>query len=154
MVTWHLETYPIKSLKENPKNPRQIDKHQFKHLRDLIAKFGLIDKPIINLDKTIIGGHQRIKALKLSKVKFVECWIPNRLLEQQEIDQLCIGLNLNQGTFDYDILANEYEPIDLLKWGFTEEQLLGISEDIEGNQTESGETENKKNTCPKCGHEF
>lgn len=131
MINWKLETIPIKDLKEHPKNPRQISKDQFQRLSNLIAKFGLIDKPIVNLDRMIIGGHQRVKVLKKMKVKEVECWIPDHQLTDEEIDHLCIGLNLNQGTFDYDILANQWDAIDLLKYGFTEEQLLGISEEVE-----------------------
>jgi DNA modification methylase len=136
MINWHLEVLSIKKLKDHPKNPRQINKEQLAHLKTLIKKFGLIDKPIVNLDKTIIGGHQRIRILKKMKAKTVECWVPDRLLEDEEIDHLCIGLNLNQGEFDYDILANEWNELDLLKWGFSEEQLLGMSEK-EGENTGS-----------------
>src|SRR5271166_3724937 len=108
MISWHLEVLPIKDLKEHPKNPRQINKEQFQHLSNLIAKFGLIDKPIVNLDKTIIGGHQRIKVLKKMKVKEVECWVPDQQLSEKDIDELCVRLNLNQGQWDYDILANQW----------------------------------------------
>jgi DNA modification methylase len=121
----------IKDLKDHSRNPRKITKEQQQHLQKLIEKFGLIDKPIVNLDMTIIGGHQRIKVLKKMKVKEVECWLPEKMLEQEDIDHLCIGLNLNQGSFDYDILANEWDPIDLLHYGFTEEQLLGVGKEVE-----------------------
>ena len=67
MINWKLETVLIKDLKNHPKNPRYISKDQFRHLENLINKFGLIDKPIVNLDRTIIGGHQRIQILKKMK---------------------------------------------------------------------------------------
>jgi ParB-like chromosome segregation protein Spo0J len=156
MITWNLQTIPIKELKPHPKNPRQIKKEQQQHLENLIKKFGLIDKPIVNLDKVIIGGHQRIRILKKMKVKEVECWIPDTQLSDEDIDHLCIGLNLNQGQFDYDILANEWEPLDLLNWGFTEEQLIGSFKDVEeveGNKKE-GDKDKKLKMCPACGHEF
>lgn len=156
MINWHLEVIPIKCLKDHPKNPRQISKEQFQHLSGLIAKFGLIDKPIVNKDWTIIGGHQRVKILKKMKAKTVECWVPDDQLSQEDIDHLCIGLNLNQGAFDYDILGNEWEPIDLLKWGFTEEQLLGSYKDAEEALGKEGEQEKtkKEKTCPNCGHQL
>jgi ParB-like chromosome segregation protein Spo0J len=155
MIKWKLETILIKDLKEHRKNPRQISKEQFHHLENLINKFGLIDKPIVNLDKTIIGGHQRVKILKKMKKKEVDCWVPDHQLSEKEIDHLCIGLNLNQGHFDYDVLANEWEPLDLVEWGFTEEQLLGLAKATEENisTTENEKKENNKK-CPQCGHEF
>ena len=63
-IKWNLQTLSIKDLKDHPKNPRQIKKEQQQHLQNLIEKFGLIDKPIINKDCTIIGGHQRVRILK------------------------------------------------------------------------------------------
>jgi hypothetical protein len=155
MINWHLEVLPVASLKDHPKNPRQIKKEHLRQLEQLIKKFGLIDKPIVNMDRTIIGGHQRIKILKKMKAKNVECWVPDVQLDQADIDHLCIGLNLNQGSWDYDILANEWEPLDLLEWGFTEEQLLGVckqAEEVESeDQPKAGK---KKKCCPNCGHEF
>lgn len=155
MINWHLEVLAIKDLKDHPKNPRQISKQQFQHLTDLIAKFGLIDKPIVNKDWTIIGGHQRVKVLKKMKSKTVECWVPDEQLSDEDIDHLCIGLNLNQGQWDWDLLGNEWEPLDLLKWGFTEQQLLDTCEEAEkvlGEEQE--EPKKKKHECPSCGYEF
>jgi DNA modification methylase len=131
MINWKLEKVLLKDIKPFAKNPRQINKDQMGHLENLIKKFGLIDKPILNKDFTLIGGHQRIKVLKKMKVKEIDCWIPDHLLDEKEIEHLCIGLNLNQGSFDYDILANEWDPIELLQYGFTEEQLLGLEQKVE-----------------------
>jgi DNA modification methylase len=136
MIHWHIEVIPLKCLKDHPKNPRQISKEQMLHLQTLIEKFGLIDKPVVNKDWTIIGGHQRIRILRKMKAKTVECWIPDVQLSQEDIDHLCIGLNLNQGSFDFDILANQWDALDLLKWGFTEEQLLGECKSIEEIESE------------------
>ncbi len=155
-IQWHLEVVPIKSLKDHPKNPRQITKEQMKHLEGLIDKFGLIDKPILNKDHMIIGGHQRIRIFKKKKAKTIECWMPDVQLEQEDIDHLCIGLNLNQGNWDWDCLANSWEPLDLLQWGFTEQQLLGISkeEDESISEEKTAAKKKKQQTCPSCGHEF
>mgnify|MGYP001558273225 FL=1 len=153
MIQWQLKTILIKELKDHPKNPRKIDKQQLNHLKGLIKKFGLIDKPIVNLDNTIIGGHQRIKVLKKMKVKEVECWIPNTVLSEEEIDHLCIGLNLNQGEFNHDILCNDWNPIDLLNWGFTEEQLVKSAREAE-EVFKPIKDEKKKKKCPNCGHDF
>ncbi len=157
---WRLELVPIKKLKEHPKNPRQIHKHEFEHLKRLIAKFGLIDKPIVNADFMIIAGHQRIKILKKDKEKEVECWMPDRLLNEDDVDDLCIGHNLHQGSFDYEILANQWEPLNLLEYGFSEERLLGEYEKkkkkLEAVESSEEKTSSAKKPkcCPACGHEF
>lgn len=157
-VQWSLQSIPIKSLVEHKKNPRQIGKDQFRRLGDMIEKFGLIDKPIVNKDMTIIGGHQRVKYLKRQKVKTVECWIPNRLLDEKEVEELMIGVNKIHGQFDFDILANEFDPIDLLNWGFSEKELLDICDEAQDllNHTNGQEKkeEKKKKSCPSCGYEF
>lgn len=157
-INWDLQLVNIRTLRENPRNPRQINKQAIENLGCFIEKFGLIDKPIINQNHTIIGGHQRIRLLKRQKVKSVQCWMPNRLLDDKEIDEMCIGLNLHQGQWDWDILANNYDVLDLLQYGFSEEQLLGHAEDakeVEGDQKENAtEEKNKKsNVCPNCGFE-
>jgi len=139
MINWQLKSVPIKQIKPLEKNPRQISKDQIGHLENLIKKFGLIDKPILNNDLTLIGGHQRIKILKKMKAKEVECWVADEQLSQEDIEHLCIGLNLNQGSWDYDILANQWEALDLLKYGFTEEQLLGMDKEVETVESDLSE---------------
>ena len=154
MINWHLEVIPIKSLKDHPKNPRQISKEQFQKLESLIDKFGFIDRPIVNLDHTIICGHQRIRVLKKKKQKTVECWIPGEALSDEDVEELLVRHNLNQGSFDYDILANMFNPIDLLNYGFSEQQLLGMSKEAEEVIEQEEKNSNKTKTCPNCGHEL
>lgn len=152
MINWKLQTIPIKDLKNHPKNPRQISKEQLQHLENLIKKFGLIDKPIVNLDFTIIGGHQRIKILKRMKEKQVECWIPDQQLSEKDVEELLIKHNLNQGSWDFDILADRFDPLELLSYGFTEQQLIGSFEEVEENESE--EKKKKLKECPSCGCQF
>jgi len=153
-VNWTLKELPIKLLKEHPKNPRLIGKDQFDRLGNLINKFGLIDKPIINQDMTIIGGHQRIKYFKKIKAKTVECWVSDRLLDEKEVEELMIGVNKIHGQFDFDILANQFEPVDLLNWGFSEKELLDTCSEAEEILEEENEKKERKKSksCPNCGH--
>ncbi len=63
-----LKEYHIKDLKPNPKNPRKITQNELKKLIRSIKEFGFIDPVIINKNKEreniIIGGHQRVEAVK------------------------------------------------------------------------------------------
>ena len=151
MISWHLETRLIKDLKENPKNPRQLTKDQERQLRASLDKFGLADKPIINTDGFIIGGHQRLRILK-KNTQSIECWVPNRSLDEKEVEELSVRLNANSGEWDIDVLANQYEVCDLLDWGFPEKL---ITDDFDPLDDEIKPKKDKKATkCPSCGHEF
>ncbi|MEN6512241.1 MAG: hypothetical protein ABFD00_10495 [Chloroherpetonaceae bacterium] len=156
MINWNLQTINIKDLKEHPKNPRQIGKEQFARLGNLIDKFGLIDKPIVNTDMTLIGGHQRIKYLKKQKQKTTQCWMPDRELNEKEVEELLIGMNKIHGQFDFDLLANHFEPLELLNWGFSEKELFDNFQHVEENLENSTceEKSKKSKLCPACGHEF
>ena len=152
MLQWHLEKRLIKELKPHPKNPRQLSKDQERHLRTSIDKFGLAEKIIINTDNTIIGGHQRISILKSMKHKEVDCWVPDKLLDEHETDELCIRLNKNTGDWEWDELANNFDVPDLLDWGFLPGELELHLDDIQTGDKEP--KEKKMQCCPKCGHEY
>jgi len=116
-LTWHIETRTITDLTEYHKNPRKITKAQYDHLKANIEKFGLIDKPFINTDNTIIGGHQRLRLLRSLGNEQVEVYVPNRSLTEKEVEELNYRHNENRGDWDFDILANQYDHFDLLQWG-------------------------------------
>lgn len=150
-IEWHIEKRKISELKDYSKNPRTLSKDQESHLRQSLTKFGLIDKPIINTDNTIIGGHQRKRTLKKMGIKEIEVNVPSRTLDEKEIEELNIRLNRNTGSFDYDVLANEFELENLVNWGFNMDDLDMIVPD-EGEEEQP--KKKKKSTCPACGHEF
>jgi ParB-like chromosome segregation protein Spo0J len=153
MINWHLEKRKISTLTPHPKNPRELRNNQEMQLRTSLDKFGLADKPIINTDGMIIGGHMRVRILKGKKIKEVECWVPDRQLEEQEVNELNIRLNKNTGEWDFDVLANEWELTDLVTWGFDPEELdIFINE--EKAVSRASEEDLALTTCPKCGHEF
>lgn len=116
-LEWHIEKRKLKDLKEYHKNPRKISKTQFDHLQRNLEKFGLIDKPFINLDDVIIGGHQRLRVLKKMGYEEIEVHVPNRELTEREVEELNYRHNENGGSWDFDILANKYDHLDLLQWG-------------------------------------
>jgi len=136
-MKWTIETRKIKDLKDYSKNPRKLTHEQAAHLQVSLEKFGLIDKPIINSDNTIIGGHQRVRLLKKMGHKEVECYVPEVQLTDKEVEELNIRHNKNTGEFDFDILANEFEPLDLISWGFDEQEIFGdIAQEIDGGEEE------------------
>jgi len=153
MINWKIEKRNISDLKDHPKNPRTLSKDQSFHLKRSLEKFGLIDKPIVNLDNTIIGGHQRIKILLGLGYKEIDCWVPEHPLTEKDIDELNIRLNKNTGEWDFDILANEWIDLNLIEWGFSASDLgIELPEDV--MEEEQEEEDKKLKMCPQCGHEF
>ena len=153
-IQWTIETRAIHQLKPHPSNPRKLSKHDAAGLEESIKKFGLIDKPIINTDNTIIGGHQRVEILKKIGVKEVECHVPDHTLSRKEMDEICLRMNRNVGEWNWDTLANTYEIDDLLAWGFEPEEMIGFADEEEIITATEEEKKKKKTTCPNCGHEF
>lgn len=152
MIQWHLEKRLLKVLKPHSKNPRKLSQHDAEHLQKSLDKFGLIDKPIITSEGSIIGGHQRIALLKKQKAKEVECWVPDQELSQKDIDELNIRLNRNTGEWDWDIMANAWDVDDLMDWGFTAQDLAMAP--IEEIDPVEEAPKKKTKMCPSCGHEF
>lgn len=122
-ITWSLEQRSVKSLLENSKNPRKMTKDQAEHLKSSVAKFGFCEPIVINLDGSIIGGHMRLKTAKTLGYNEVDVYVPSRSLTQDELDELTIRLNKNVGEWDFDILANSWDPAKLINWGFEEKEL-------------------------------
>lgn len=139
---WKIEKRNVADLKDFSKNPRTMNKKNYSLLKENICKYGLIDRPFINTDGTILGGHVRTKILKELGFKEVEVFIAPRLLNEQEMKEVCIKHNKLSGEWDDDILANEYEFTDLMIWGF------------EGKELIEGKSKNKRKTKPKFVVEF
>lgn len=151
---WSLKTVKIKDLKPHPKNPRSINKDQAAHLANSMDRFGIAEKPVINQDMMIIGGHQRIKLRKKAGDKEIECLTPDRLLSQEESDELCVRLNRNHGEFDWDMLGNLFDPAELVSWGFTPQEMEICLDILEPEPEEKGSKGKKKKECPNCGCQF
>lgn len=145
-INWTLERRELKNLTEHPHNPRKISPQDEEHLKKSLEKFGQVDKIIINTDGQIIGGHQRKKILKKMGIKEIDCWVPDRMLDEKEVDELNIRLNKNVGEFDFDILEKNFELSDLMEWGFSEENFPSleaetVEPDDENQDTLSEESE-------------
>jgi site-specific DNA-methyltransferase (adenine-specific) len=159
VIKWTVETRKLSELKAYELNPRRITEKGLNDLIKSLELFGLAEPIVINRDDTIVGGHARVQSLKRIKGKNakVEVSVPDRLLDEKEVQELCIRLNKNvAGAFDFDMLANQFDARDLVAWGFSEEE-LGIGEEAPPGAGEASEEETDDDRiikCPKCKHEF
>jgi DNA modification methylase len=123
-INWRYETRLLSEIKPWGRNPRRITKEGLEQLTRSISKFGLPEPIVLNIDGTIIGGHARYQSLKQQNILEAFCAIPERQLTEHELEELNIRLNKNiAGTWDDDLLANEFELSDLVDWGFDEKDL-------------------------------
>jgi len=143
---------PVSKLKHYERNPRKISKDQFEILKANMLKDTefLSRRPILvtqTEDGTnlVYAGNQRVRAAKKLGWKELPCIVDICLSEQQIRDRVIID-NLHNGEFDYDILAADYDPLDLLELGFTESQ-LNFWLDKEPDEKE----DKPKKCCPHCG---
>ncbi len=144
-LKWHVETRLLKDLKPHPKNPRRLSKNEAVKLEESLDEFGQAQPIIINLDNTIIGGHQRYNLFKKKKIKEINCSIPERLLTEKEAEKLCIKLNLHYGEWDENIIANEWDLPELMTYGLTLDDLDLEESDGAPPPPKEGEK------CPTCG---
>jgi hypothetical protein len=160
VIKWTVETRKLSKLKAYEKNPRRITEKGLNDLIKSLELFGLAEPVVINRDDTTIGGHAWVQGLKRMKGKRakVELYVPDRLLDEKEVQELCVRLNKNVAAqFDFDMLANEFDARDLVAWGFSEDELgIGEPEPEEGagGVVEAPKKEVEVIHCPKCAHEF
>jgi DNA modification methylase len=129
-----IEKKKLSELTPAPYNPRQSTAKQEKHLKASLEKFGVVEPIIFNKQTGyIVGGHFRVRELKKLGYKEIECVIVD--LSEEDEKELNIRLNANTGEWDWDMLANEWDSVELEEWGLevpnfeAEEQILEAEED-------------------------
>ncbi len=148
ITIWKEEIRKLSDLRPNPKNPRKISKTEFEKLKDRIKRIGLHERIIINSDNMMASGHQKYKALKECGVKEVPVLVAPSTLTEKEFDEVVISANLHSGVWDYDILGNEWDALDVIEYGLPPELLIGEVVDEEKPQVD---LDPSKSVCDKCG---
>lgn len=124
-----IELVPIDDLKFADYNPRNITEKQVEDLKKSINDFGLVEPVVVNsnIDRfnIIIGGHQRVRILKILAYKEVPVFYI--ALDEKRERELNVRLNKNIGDWDWNKLANEFDNEDLISYGFTNAE-LGMSD--------------------------
>ena len=114
-----IEKISVSKIFSNPVNPRLIKEHKFKKLVKSIKEFPEMLKlrPIVvNKEYGILGGNMRYKACLELGLKDV--WIIKaENLTKEQMEQFVIKDNVGFGEWDWDILANNWQPEELKEWG-------------------------------------
>ena len=109
----------LSAIKQNPNNPRSINKDKFAKLVKSIEEFPrmLELRPIVlNKDNIVLGGNMRLKACKQIGLTEVPVVYADDLTEEEQ-RQFIIKDNVGFGDWDWELLANEWDVSDLNDWG-------------------------------------
>jgi ParB-like chromosome segregation protein Spo0J len=115
----NIEWVKTKDIIPNENNPRILRDDKFKKLVQSIKDFPemLEIRPIVvNNEMMILGGNMRWKAIQEIGIKEVPIIKAENLTEEQQREFL-IKDNVGFGEWDWDVLANEWEPELLTAWG-------------------------------------
>jgi ParB-like chromosome segregation protein Spo0J len=114
-----IKVVKLSEIKSNPNNPRIIKDDKFRKLVKSIQEFPKmleIRPVVVNADMIVLGGNMRLKACKEAGLKEVPIIFADDLTEDEQ-KQFIIKDNVGFGEWDWDMLANEWEPELLNEWG-------------------------------------
>lgn len=145
---------PIDTLIANDANPRKISKKQYEALKKSLQEFPemkALREIVVDENLTILGGHQRIYALKELGYADVQVKQVFGLTEKQK-REFIIKDNTASGEWDTDIIANQWDVDELENWGVSNFNFGDI--DDEGKDPAAKDSSGNVHTCPGCGLEF
>jgi DNA modification methylase len=133
-----MQVVDITRILENQDNPRTISSEKFEKLVKSIKDFPEMLKlrPIVvNNDMIVLGGNMRLRACKEAGLKEVSIIKAEDLTPEQQ-KEFIIKDNVGFGTWDWDILANEWDADEITEWGldipnFEVEQLAAEEDDFD-----------------------
>ena len=121
-----IQKIDIRKIKENKDNPRYIRDNKFKKLVKSIKEFPemLEFRPIIvDENMIVLGGNMRLK------------------------QEFIVKDNIGFGEWDWDILANEWDVVELNDWGLDLPEFEPNNIDV----NEAIEVSDEGDKCPECG---
>jgi ParB-like chromosome segregation protein Spo0J len=146
-----IQVVPISSIYPNKENPRIVNKAKFEKLKKSIQDFPemLQLRPIIvNESYIVLGGNMRYKALVELGYKEVPIIKAEDLTERQA-QEFIVKDNLSFGDWDWDVLANEWDSVDLEDWGL---DVWQNEDDIIAHEdTPTEDSKEEKVVCALCG---
>ena len=127
----------ISKVKGNPKNPRIIKNDKFNKLKNSIKtlpNYMKLRPVIVDEDMMVLGGNMRLKAsIDLGKKEIwtdvftqADCDDMNKIAIEEKretktyleyCDAIIIKDNVSSGDWEWDMLANEWNSVQLAEWG-------------------------------------
>ena len=124
----------IKDLIPYERNTKKHDKTQINNVAESIRQYGFVQPIVIDKNNVVVIGHCRLLAAKQLKMKEVPCVCVEDLTEEQVKALRIVDNKSNESEWDFDILPDELDEIDLSNFSFD----FGI--DDEEEETDACET--------------
>ena len=124
-----------------PKNPRHIKSEKYEKLKKSIEDnpemLGMREVLVYphGSKYVIIGGNMRFQACKELQFETVPCKVLDKDMTAEQLRAITIKDNVGFGEHDWELLANEWDSVELEEWGLevpnfeTEETILEAEED-------------------------
>lgn len=144
----------IDKLIANEANPRKINRKAYESLKKSLKDFPemkQLREIVVDENLTILGGHQRIYALKDLGYADVTVKQVTGLTDKQK-REFIIKDNTASGEWDTDIIANQWDIEELENWGVPNFNLGDIKPQPDDPAAKDNAT--KEVECPGCGLEF
>lgn len=124
---------PLASIKPNDKNPRKIRDERLQKLAESIERLpAMMELRPIVVDEAgvVIGGSMRVRALgALGYTEIPSTWVRSAAnMTPEERRRFIIADNVSFGTWDEDLLVEEYNHDELLDMGLDQYGIAPMSE--------------------------
>ena len=156
----HDKMVPLHKLVPNPRNPNTHPEEQLRLLAKVIDYQGWRNPIVVsNRSGFIVKGHARLAAAELLQLTEAPVDYQDYESEAQEwADMLADNRIAELAEMDRPMLKDLLQEMDtggqdIELTGFTEATLEKMMTETHSG-TESGEDEETKNKCPKCGYEW
>lgn len=144
----------IDDLIANDANPRKISRKAYESLKKSLKDFPemkQLREIVVDENMTILGGHQRIYALK--ELGYADVNVKQVIgFTDKQKREFIIKDNTASGEWDTDVIANQWDIAELEDWGVPSFNFGDI--DGEPKEPAAKDSDGNTHTCPGCGLEF
>lgn len=153
-VTVKVYIEKIDKLIANDLNPRKINRKAYEALKKSLKEFPemkQLREIVVDENLIILGGHQRIYALK--DLGYSDVTVKQVIgLSDKQKREFIIKDNTASGEWDTDIIANQWDIEELENWGVPSFNFGDIKD--EPDDPAAKDSAGGTHTCPACGCEF
>lgn len=153
VIQWAEKEVRLEELTPFEGNPRKITEDQFLKLKASLIRLGQFRPLLVTHDLRLAGGHQRVRAMRELGWETCRVSVPQRAITDNEYRQLLLQDNHNNGTWDFDVLANGWDLEEMRTVGIHDVMNMPPFEKLEA-EADGDQKPKAHYKCPECQHVF